>query len=312
MVSTRIRVKAIPALVATGLLSTFPAMHKVAAQQGDDQSTPVASPEVSEAWADLGLPELNLTFTPDALEGVPESLEAGRYRLTIGGEAGPEDYALAPLIMQLPEGLSLEDAVAQAAENPDAPPAFYYESVLAGGSGAVVPAGQTSATSVIDLTPGEWVVTGQAMSRPPVMLTVTGEMPSELPEPEATVVVEMGEMYFTIQEGEFVGGENLVRVDNAGAQPHFVEFMKIPDGSTKENVEAAIQAEMGGTPESEPLDFSQVMPAGYISEQSAGVTAWAAVTLDPGTYAIMCWVADPETGIPHAMSGMYDVVVIEN
>ena len=40
------------------------------------------------AASELGLPELNLTLTPDAIEGMPESVDAGRYLLTVGGEGG--------------------------------------------------------------------------------------------------------------------------------------------------------------------------------------------------------------------------------
>ena len=308
MVRTRARVTAIPALLAAGILASVPGALKAAAQH--DHGTPEAG---DNPYADLGLPELNLTQTADAIEGMPESLEAGRYLLTISsdGEPGPEDYAIAALLLQLPEGMTLDEAMGQAGENPDAPPAFFYESVIAGGAGAVIPAGQTSATSVIDLPPGDWMVGGQAMSRPPVPFTVTGEMPADLPEPESTATITMDEMTIELTAGELVAGDNHLKVENVGAQPHFVEFMLVPDGTTRDNVEAAIQAEMGGTPEDEPMDMSQAMPVAFVGEQSTGTTVWTTLHFDPGTYAAMCWVPDPETGIPHAMSGMHQIFVIE-
>jgi hypothetical protein len=86
--------------------------------------------------------------------------------------------------------------------------------------------------------------------------------------------------------------------------------MAVPDGTTRDNIEAAIAVEMGGTPEGEPMDFEATIPAAYIGEQSTGITAWAAISLEPGTYAAMCFVMDPETGMPHAMMGMHQVFVV--
>jgi len=304
---TRVRVTAIPALIAAGFLASIPGALKVAAQH--DHGTPETG---TNPYADLGLPELNLVQTGDAIEGMPETLEAGRYLLTVTGEGepGPDDYAIGAMLLQLPEGLTLDAAMEQAGANPDAPPPFFYESVLAGGAGAIIPAGQTSATSVIDLPPGNWIVAGQALSRPPVPFTVTGEMPADLVEPPSTATITLDEMTIVLSAGELVAGDNQLKVENVGAQPHFVEFMGVPDGTTQANVEAAIQAEMGGTPEAEPVDMSQAVPVAYISEQSTDTTVWTTVHLDAGTYAAMCWVPDPETGIPHAMSGMHEVFVV--
>lgn len=269
-----------------------------------------ATPASDEGWSALALPELALTFTVDGIEGVPESLEAGRYLLKISGDPGPEDYVLGPMFMQLPEGATIEQVMEEAGANPDAPPSIYYTALLAGGVGAVVPAGQTSATSIIDLPPGQWFVAGLSLSRPPVPLTVTGKMPTDLSEPLSNATITLDEMSIALTAGKLVAGENLVKVDNIGAQPHFVEILSVPDGTTRKHVEAAIQAEMNGTPEADALDLGSATPHSYIGEQSAGVVAWASVTLEAGTYAALCFVPDPETGMPHAMSGMHEVFVV--
>jgi hypothetical protein len=135
-------------------------------------------------------------------------------------------------------------------------------------------------------------------------------MPADLVEPETNATLTMDEMTIELTDGELVAGENLIKVDNIGAQPHFIEIMAVPDGTTRDNIEAAIAVEMGGTPEGEPMDFKATIPAAYIGEQSTGITAWAAVTLQPGTYAAMCFVMDPGTGMPHAMMGMHQVFVV--
>ena len=307
MISSRSRITAIPVLAAAGLVSSLPFALKAAAFQAD------ASPEAAATnpFADLGLPELTLNATADGFEGIPESIEAGRYVVTMGGEAGENDFVLGGLFVQLPEGVTVDDAMAQMAESEMGYPAVFYESRLAGGKPAFPMAGEASASSVIDLPAGEWVVIDPSGGRAPLAFTATGEMPADLVEPESNVTLEMGEMYFKVTDGAFVAGQNIIELFNAGAQPHFAEIMMMPDGTTNDNIAASIAVEMGATPEAEPVGFEQAMPVAYLAEQSTDVTSWSPVTLEPGTYALLCFVADPETGMPHAMMGMHDVFVVE-
>jgi len=306
MISTRSRITAIPVLAAAGIVASLPFSLKALAQDASPEASPVVNP-----FADLGLPELTLTATTDGFEGIAESIEAGRYVVTMGGEAGPNDFALGGLFVQLPEGVTVEDAMAQMSESEMGYPAVFYESRLAGGRPAVAMLGETSGVAVIDLTPGEWVVIDPSGARAPLTFTATGEMPADLVEPETNATLEMGEMYFEVTDGAFVAGDNTFALFNAGAQPHFAEIMMVPDGTENANIEAAITMEMGGTPEAEPVGFDQAMPVAYLAEQSTQVTSWHSVTLEPGTYALLCFVADPETGMPHAMMGMHDVFVVE-
>ena len=53
------------------------------------------------------------------------------------------------------------------------------------------------------------------------------------------------------------------------------------------------------------------MPVAFTSDQSGGTVHWAVLSLEPGTYAATCWIPDPETMMPHAMMGMYNVFVVE-
>jgi hypothetical protein len=306
MISNRTRITAVPALVATGLVASLPFSLKALAQDASPEATAVSNP-----FADLGLPELKLNVTADGYEGIEESIEAGRYVVTMGGEAGPEDFILGGLFVQLPEGVTMDDVAAQMAESEMGYPPVFYESVLAGGKPAFAAMGEMSSVSVIDLTPGDWLVLDSMMVRAPLAFTVTGEMPADLAAPESNVTLEMGEMYFKVTDGAFTAGENIIELVNAGAQPHFAEIMKVPDGTENANIAAAITVEMGGTPEAEPVGFEQAMPVAYLAEQSTGVTSWSPVTLESGTYALLCFVADPETGMPHAMMGMHDVFVVE-
>ncbi|MDQ3526218.1 MAG: hypothetical protein M3451_14365, partial [Chloroflexota bacterium] len=105
-------------------------------------------------------------------------------------------------------------------------------------------------------------------------------------------------------------GENLVKVENAGVQPHFVEVSKVPDGTTLENIEATIAGFMGGAPEAEPIAETDFAGFATTVDQSGGTTIWVTMDLEAGTYAALCFFPDPETGMPHAAMGMYIVFTV--
>lgn len=272
----------------------------------DDHGTPAAA----SAWTELGLPELNITYGAEALEGVPESITAGRYLLTVTGEANVAlEHDGGVMFVQFPEGVSLDDALGAGAT--DGPPSWYSEALLPGG--AILPAGEggSSATTIVDLTPGDWVAAGAQLSRPPVPFTVTGEMPTGLPEPASNATVTMSDFAIDVTSGALQEGENLIRLENTGVQPHFVSFQQVPDGTTLEDIEATLQFEMTGTPVDGAVDFAEIVQIATSSDLSANTAMWMTVTFDPGTYAGLCFIPDPESGMPHAMMGMYTVFTVE-
>lgn len=304
MISTRSRVTALPVIAAGAFAASLPFSLKALAQDASPEAGAAANP-----FADLGLPEIELQFTTAEFTGMPESLEAGRYLVIVHGEPTEEDWAFGPTFVQLPEGVTLDEVLAIDPSTLDGPPEWFYESLVPGGPNILAATGQTTAYGVVDLQPGEWVVAGSALAQPPVAFTVTGEMPADLPEPEANVSLKIGEMLISVNDGAFVVGENVVRVQNTGKQPHFVELSKIPDGTTNANIEATIATFMGGTPEAETIAEEDFVLRGYSGEQSSQTVQWVTMTVqEAGTHAAACWIPDPETMMPHAAMGMYTVI----
>lgn len=245
---------------------------------------------------------------------MPQSVEAGRYLVIVHGEPTEDDWALGPSFVQFPEGVTLDDVMAIDPSTLEGPPDWFDESVVPGGPVVLAATGETTAYGVIDLKPGpgEWVVAGTALSQPPVEFTVTGELPADLPEPEANVTLTIGEMVINVSDGAFVVGQNVVKVENIGAQPHFVELSKVPDGTTEANIEALIMTFMGGTPEAEPVAEEAFIYTGYSGEQSGQTVQWVTMMIqEPGTHAAACWIPDPETMMPHAAMGMYEIIEVE-
>lgn len=308
--NTRARVTVIPALFAAGAVASLPGFLRTAAAQGASPAAGAAA--VPAAWADLGLPEIELQFTSSEITGMPESVEAGRYLVTIYGEPTEEDWAFAPTFLQLPEGMTLDDLAS--VDVSQGPPEFFYTALVPGGPAILAASGATSAVGIVDLQPGEWVVAGSALAQPPSPFTVTGEMPAELPEPESNVTFTIGEMVINLSEGALTVGDNLVKAENIGAQPHFIEVSKVPDGTTMDDLEATIAGFMGATPaaaDAQPLAEEDFISVAFSNEQSGQTTQWSTMTIsEPGTYAATCWIPDPGTGMPHAAMGMYTVIEV--
>lgn len=296
--NTRARVKAIPALLAASIgLSSFASLQEVLAHEG----------HTAAKLQPTGLEEIHLTIDENGVTGMPESVEAGRYLVHVTGpemgEMGPSGFQ----IVQLPEGVTAEQALEDTMTATDGPPEWYLDTHW--GGGAMLIQG-TETWVVLDLTPGSWHVTTQHGSTLATPFEVTGELPADLDAPEANVELDMFEMDFKVLSGEFVAGENVMTVHNSGAQIHFVEVMKVPDDTTEEQVDALFNSFMTGTPDPDGLNEADAMPVFFSPEQSPDVSMTLPVSLEAGTYLFTCWVPDPETGMPHAMIGMHELIEI--
>ncbi|MCA9833197.1 MAG: hypothetical protein KC435_04580 [Thermomicrobiales bacterium] len=299
--NTRARVTALPTLLAAGIgLGAFGNLGAVFAQ--DNSATAAALPE--------GFPELNLTVEADGIKGMPAETAAGRYLVKISGTApDPSQGLTGALVLQLPDGLTLEEAAADAQAHTDSGPSWYLDAHWGGG---VQLGTNGSGWAVLDLTPGDWVVTTFYGTTMPVAFKVTGDMPTDLTEVATNVQIELSEMTIQIKGGAFVAGDNIVSVRNVGAQLHFVDISKVPDGTTTDQIDDMMEREMTGTPPAEGgLTEADFVELAYFPEISAGVGQFQPITLEAGTYFLACWAPDPETQMPHAMMGMWTLVTVE-
>jgi hypothetical protein len=127
--------------------------------------------------------------------------------------------------------------------------------------------------------------------------------------------VTMFEYGFTL-DGQLVPGPQVLKVANVGAQPHFTILLGPTGPVTKEQVGTLLDAEMAGTPTADAAAAAGVSNpdewpfAGYAGTLSMGGAEWIPVDLEPGTYVLVCFVPDIQSGMPHAYLGMYDVVTV--
>lgn len=286
-------------------------------------ATPGASPATGNSLlAELGYPEIRVT-TDGTTHDFPTELAAGRYHVVLENQ-GEMDVDLE--VAQLPEGMTLEEvdaafAEAEAAAPPFVPPDFFFEMVWNGGLGAV--AGETKGF-VLELTPGEWTVVLRAYGPEseegtdmPVTVTVTGEMP-ETADPTGHVEIGLVDMEFVVPDS-LVAGPQVWQVTNTGLQVHHLVLSRVPEGTTEEQVIElagsffAPPATPGAaaTPVIEPgLALEDVEDVFYTPPLSRDRFNLYELDLEPGTYAMICYMPDP-SGNAHVMLGMVEIVTVE-
>lgn len=283
-------------------------------------------------FADLGLPELDVTITAAGFEGIGESLEAGRYVVTATATEDSGEFGSAVAFVQ-PSGMTAEEFLAGLGGPPEesagealegtpaeggeemeemggAPPPEYYASMFAGGAG-VMP-GETT-VFVVDLTPGEWIAWGDdpSGSQEPVIFEVTGEMPADLAEPESDATLTMGEYVIGVTDGELVAGPQVLKIENSGVQPHFIASGLATVDVTEADIEAVLESEMTGTPAAVDFDPDEDFEDSfYTASQSTDTSVWIAVDLEPGTQVLLCFFPDMADGMPHAIKGMYALIEV--
>jgi hypothetical protein len=300
------------------------------------EATPTAS-----GFADLGLPTIDVTVTADAYEGIPESVEAGRYLVTVSLGEGANEFGGGIAFLQPPDNMTAEAFMSAFMSPPDetgvgavaatpvegaeaspasdgaqmgGPPAFLFEATYAGGTYSF----GGSSEVVLDLTPGEWIAWADDPEAPqqPVFFEVTGEMPTDLPEPDAAATIVMGEYVIEVAEGELTSGTQVIRIDNIGAQPHFIGWFQLPEGTTADEIQVVLdeemQAEMTGTPAAYTglNPDEDMMPVTFTATQSTNTSMWITVDLAAGTHGLVCFFPDLADSLPHAYHGMYSVIEV--
>lgn len=282
--------------------------------------TPSSSP-----LAALGLPELKLTATETGFAGAPSQLAAGRYLVSLTVNA---KEPVSAAFLGLPSSLTFQAFVAmlqqaQATPPPGAataatdqeggPPPWYYQTLMPGGVAAAP--GQTVQT-ILDLKPGSYAIWGDDPSAPqrPNALTVTGTMPADLAEPKAAVTIqEINTAHgFAFQlGGTLKAGSQVVKVVNYSDQPHEVTIFTSPVPLSAAQAAQLMMLDPSSTPPPGLPNLSQVQMVIDAVTQSAGTTTWHVFDLRPGNYILSCFVPDKNTGMPHVMEGMVDVVTIK-
>jgi hypothetical protein len=125
-------------------------------------------------------------------------------------------------------------------------------------------------------------------------LTVTPSPNANLTEPTADVTLTLSDYAFTLSK-PLVAGRQLIKVENAAAQPHEVVLVQLAPGKTIEDLGKWVM-DMKGPPPGKPF--------GGIPGFMKGKNTFFEVNLEPGEYGMICFVPDAKDGKPHFTHGM--------
>jgi hypothetical protein len=86
---------------------------------------------------------------------------------------------------------------------------------------------------------------------------------------------------------------------------HFMALAPVKDGTTDRQIQKYFDSGSQNPP-----PFAKAGPSIGIEVTSPGQVLQFTYNLPKGTYALLCFVADDQTGMPHAIMGMHKVVVL--
>ena len=266
-----------------------------------------ATPETSPASGGPDMsayPQLDVTITDSDIQVSMTTVPAGWVLLSVTNSSSDENGAG---VLGPGEGQTMDDLVAAAATPPADPegfPPFLYEAAILGGPGSMSPG--ESAQALLDISAGDWAVFPEG-NQQPVFITAAESADSNTTAPNPDLKIQLVDFAF----GGFSNvkaGPQIWEITNLGEQPHMLTMSKVPDGTTVAQVLNTLMGMDMGTPSPDALteDQFQNVPYGVLL-LSTGQTMYLPVTLDASTYAVLCFVTDPNTGMPHVMEGMVAV-----
>ena len=242
---------------------------------------------VTFAQDGMTIPTVTGIVTDDGIE-FPSEVSAGLVNLTIENNRSeaPFDWTL----VRLNEGVTVDDVMAASEDNVITLLTFYGGTAIAAGE---------SLSSTTELQTGNYALVDNN-SEAFAAFTVTESAAADMAAPQADVTLAMIDFGFGIPA--FVpAGPQVWHIENVGDQWHHAVIFSIDDGMTTSDIREAIAA--GG--EEPPMVFSW-------SPMSSGNQAWVTIDLEPGTYALLCFLPDVNGDFAsHFEHGMLQTFVVE-
>lgn len=256
---------------------------------------------IAPAFAQAAPGEVTYTVRGMAYEG-PDRIPAGLTTITIDH---PEDREDLVALISLAPGRTIDEFFATMEQLFAEEISLVPEWIAFHGGAPLGPGDRRSYT--VFLSPGtHYLLSIAGDDEGPFAargLLLPIEVEAAWPEPEVTVT--LADYEFTV-DGTFRAGDQLVRVVNSAAQPHEMLILPLPPGVRAADLFAPPAEGEHAHEEPEEVPSAAIRGVWAINP---GETVQVPVDLEPGTYALVCFVPDADG--PHAMQGMVLEVTVE-
>jgi uncharacterized cupredoxin-like copper-binding protein len=230
----------------------------------------------------------------------PSTVSTGVVSMTLQNQGAEPHHAQ---LARLNDGVSMEAFGGALMQGPEAAfPLVSFE----GGPGIVDTGGSAQVT--LNLTAGNYVMLCFVENDQGVPHLALGMIkPFQVAPPPSTAQAPQasGEMVlkdFSFEVPQIQAGERTLRVTNQGPQVHEMAVIRT-DAPVAEVMQAL--ANFDEEPPFEITDF------GGMQAIDAGKSGWVTMNFTPGTYVLLCFVPDPETGAPHVALGMVEAFTVQ-
>lgn len=248
---------------------------------------------------------------PTALEFVasdysftgPETLSSGLVTIRLTNQGHEPHHGQ---LLRLNDGVSLEEFMSTLQQDEQQAQALVS---IEGGPGLIDPNGVAEVR--VDLAPGTYLLAcfvpspdgvphlAKGMLKP---LQVVGyASAASASEPQVSASLTARDFAFEMP-AELAAGRATYKVTNLGPQPHEVGVIKLAPGATLQDALAFYSAPGG------PQPFQSI---GGINGLGAGNSGFMTLDLQPGSYAAVCLIPDPSTGLAHVDLGMIHPFVVK-
>lgn len=226
----------------------------------------------------------------------PDRLRAGMTTMQIVNE-GQEAHHIQ--VLELLQGKTKEDFRQAVAAEPTTLPTWVR---FVGGPNAAAPGAHAGATMwlsegeylLICLIPNQQGLPHVALGMQKA-LSVVGPGPRTVSTPLADATITQEDFAFGLS-GIVMPGLRTLRVLNRGSQPHEVVLVKLTPGRTVQEAADALLSSGPG-----PLPG---LPIGGVVGIEKGQEAYFTADFEPGTYGVICFFPDRQTGTMHVAKGM--------
>jgi uncharacterized cupredoxin-like copper-binding protein len=226
----------------------------------------------------------------------PDRLSAGPTAIQIHN-VGAELHHLQ--LVKLGKDKTAEDFMAALRSHPFAFPAWVR---FMGGPNAVIPGDKAVAMQNLEpgqylllcLIPNETGVPHVALGMQKLLTVVPGQPRAQQQRPKAEVTITEQDFAFELSR-DLRSGLRIIDVVNKGTIPHEVVLVKLMPGKSIRDF-----AQFGEHPVGEPPG----QPVGGVVGLDTGQTASFTANLEAGSYGLICFFPEPESGTPHFAKGM--------